>query len=92
MSNRVSRLTSVAVLFGLAIAWQIASLLVRAESVPGEPMVPGWQVLFTQTFLTLSDYWLGGFGVAGIAQGGARTARHRSAARSPADAGCSCAR
>jgi sulfonate transport system permease protein len=73
MSSRVSRLTSVAVLFGLAIAWQIASLLVRAESVPGEPMVPGWQVLFTQTFLTLSDYWLGGFGVAGIAQGGART-------------------
>src|SRR5207247_827069 len=36
-------------------------------------MFPGWQVLFTQTLLTLSDYWQGGLGVTGTAQGGART-------------------
>ncbi len=73
MSRRQMRLTSFCVLIGLALAWQLASLVIRAESVPGEPMVPGWQFLATQTFLNLSDYWTGGFGVAGIAQGGTRT-------------------
>jgi sulfonate transport system permease protein len=67
------RLTSLGVLIGLAVAWQVASLLIRAESVPGEPMVPGWQFLATTTFVNLADYWHGGFGVAGIAQGGNRT-------------------
>ena len=73
MSRRGARLTSLGVLVGLAVAWQIASMLIRAESVPGEPMVPGWQVLVSQTFLTLADDWAGGFGVKGIAQGGTRT-------------------
>jgi sulfonate transport system permease protein len=36
-------------------------------------MVPGWQVLATTTLLSLTDTWGGGFGVAGIAQGGSRT-------------------
>ena len=67
------RLTSLAVFLALAALWQLASLLIPWESVPGEPMFPGWQVLFTQTLLTLSDYWLGGLGVTGIAQGGARS-------------------
>jgi sulfonate transport system permease protein len=61
------------VLVALAVAWQIASMLITAESVPGEPMVPGWQVLATSTLLSLSDNWGGGFGVLGIAQGGHRT-------------------
>src|SRR5207237_397993 len=73
MTTRQMRVTSFIVLFGLAAAWQLASLVIRAESVPGEPMVPGWQFLATQTLLNLSDYWTGGFGVAGIAQGGSRT-------------------
>ena len=64
---------SLAVLAGLVFAWQIASLLITAESVPGEPMVPGRQVLATTTLLSLSDNWGGGFGVRGIAQGGSRT-------------------
>lgn len=65
-----SRWISVLVLLGMAAAWQILSMLYRAEAVPGEPMVPGWQVLATKTFLSLSDYWQGGFGVQGVAQGG----------------------
>jgi len=68
-----ARWTSLGVLLGLAVAWQIASMLITAESVPGEPMVPGWQVLATSTLLSLSDNWLGGLGVRGIAEGGARS-------------------
>src|ERR1700687_487152 len=73
MTSRQMRITSFLVLIGLAAAWQVASLAIRAESVPGEPMVPGWQFLASTTFLNLSDYWTGGFGVAGIATGGSRT-------------------
>jgi sulfonate transport system permease protein len=73
MTRRQMRMTSFGVLIGLAVAWQVASLVIRAESVPGEPMVPGWQFLATTTLVSLSDYWHGGFGVAGIAQGGNRT-------------------
>ena len=61
---------SVLALAALALAWQILSMIYRAEALPGEPMVPGWQVLATKTFLSLSDYWQGGFGVAGVASGG----------------------
>ena len=43
------------------------------ESVPGEPMIPGWQIVVTHTFLNLADYWQGGLGVPSVAQGGART-------------------
>jgi sulfonate transport system permease protein len=57
----------------LVILWQVLSLLDRAESVPGEPMVPGWQILATKTFVSLADYWQGGLGVSGVAQGGQRT-------------------
>jgi len=67
------RLAGCAVTAGLAALWQIASILIPYESAPGEPMVPGWQIVATHTFLALSDYWAGGFGVAAVAQGGART-------------------
>ncbi|MBV8718564.1 MAG: ABC transporter permease subunit [Chloroflexi bacterium] len=73
MRRSTARWTSLGVLLGLAVAWQIASMLITAESVPGEPMVPGWQVLATSTLLSLSDNWLGGLGVRGIAEGGARS-------------------
>jgi sulfonate transport system permease protein len=62
--------TSLLVLAGMAGFWQILSTIFRAEALPGEPMVPGWQVLFTKTFLSLSDYWQGGLGVESVATGG----------------------
>jgi sulfonate transport system permease protein len=64
------RRTSLLVLAGMAGFWQILSTIFRAEALPGEPMVPGWQVLFTKTFLSLSDYWQGGLGVESVATGG----------------------
>jgi sulfonate transport system permease protein len=74
MTPRTSlRMTSLAVLVGLAVLWEVASLLVRAESVPGVPMVAGWEKLATQTLVSLADYWAGGLGVTAVAQGGART-------------------
>jgi sulfonate transport system permease protein len=36
-------------------------------------MVPGWQVVLTRTFVSLADYWPGGFGIEAVAQGGERT-------------------
>lgn len=66
-----NRWMAVGVLLALAGLWQVLSLIFRAEAQPGEPMVPGWQVLFTTTFLSLSDYWHGGFGVTPISAGGA---------------------
>lgn len=73
MRPTTARWTSLVVLLALAVAWQIASMVITAESVPGEPMVPGWQVLATSTLLSLSDNWQGGLGVRGIAQGGSRS-------------------
>ncbi len=67
---RKGRWITILVLLGMAGAWQLLSMVYRAEAVPGEPMVPGWQVLVTKTFLSLSDYWQGGFGVQGVAGGG----------------------
>ena len=69
----VRRLTSLVVVLGLAGVWQLASILIPYETVPGEPMVPGWQIIVTRTFLSLADYWQGGLGVKAVAQGGART-------------------
>ena len=74
-----ARWISLLVLLGMAGAWQLLSAVYRAEAVPGEPMVPGWQVLATKTFLSLSDYWQGGFGVLGVAGGGASTFKTRTA-------------
>ena len=67
------RLVSFGVVVVLAALWQLASILIPYESVPGEPMVPGWQVVVTRTFRSLADYWQGGFGVPAVSQGGART-------------------
>lgn len=69
----VHRLTSVGVLLALVALWQIASICYPYETVPGEPMVPGWQVIVTKTYLTLADYWPGGWGVRAVSEGGART-------------------
>ena len=39
------QLTSLAVVLGLAALWQLASILIPWESVPGEPMVPGLSLI-----------------------------------------------
>jgi sulfonate transport system permease protein len=61
---------SLAILFAMAVAWQALSMIYRAEALPGEPMVPGWQIVFTRTLVSLSDYWRGGLGVKAVADGG----------------------
>ncbi len=66
-------LVSLAVFAALAILWEILSFAYTAEAQPGEPMVAGWGTLFTHTFLSLSDYWQGGFGVPAVADGAARS-------------------
>ncbi len=40
---------SIAVLVCMAGLWQILSMIFTAEAVPGEPMVPGWQIVFSRT-------------------------------------------
>jgi sulfonate transport system permease protein len=69
----IHRLTSIGALVVLAILWQVASIIYPYESVPGEPMVPGWQTVFTKTYLSLADYWAGGLGVKAVSEGGQRT-------------------
>lgn len=66
------RWTALLVLLALAAAWQVLSMVFTAEAQPGEPMVPGWQVLVTRTFVSMSDYFQGGFGVKPVSEGGAR--------------------
>jgi sulfonate transport system permease protein len=67
------RHVSLAVFVGIAILWQFLSILYPAEAAPGEPMIPGWQVLFTRTLLSMADYWQGGLGVPSVAEGAERT-------------------
>jgi len=64
---------SLLALLGVAGIWQVLSLIYTVEAMPGEPMIPGWQVLVSRTFLSLADYWAGGFGVASVASGAAPT-------------------
>ena len=64
---------SILVLLGMAAIWQILSMTFTAEAVPGEPMVPGWQIVFSRTLLSLADYWQGGLGVPSVASGAERS-------------------
>ena len=63
---------SISVFLGMAGLWQILSMVFTAEAVPGEPMVPGWQIVFSRTLLSLADYWQGGLGVPSVAEGAPR--------------------
>ncbi|WIJ25818.1 ABC transporter permease [Devosia sp. RR2S18] len=56
-------------LIGLALVWQLASMLVTVEITPGVPMVPGWQVVLTSTFVSMSNFWMGGFGIPAASAG-----------------------
>lgn len=69
----IHRLAALGAVLALVALWQIASIAIPYEVVPGEPMIPGWQVVFTRTFVSLADYWQGGLGVPSVADGGART-------------------
>lgn len=71
--RRKRRWVGVLVLLAMAGAWQVASLAYTGKAAPGEPMVPGWQVVATKTFVSLSDYWKGGYGVKATSEGGRRT-------------------
>lgn len=71
--RRRRRWVGVLVLLAMAGVWQLASLVYTAKAAPGEPLVPGWQVVTTRTFVSLSDYWKGGFGVKATSEGGKRT-------------------
>ena len=64
---------SLLVLLAMAAIWQILSMVFTAEAVPGEPMVPGWQIVFSRTLLSLADYWQGGLGVPSVASGAERS-------------------
>lgn len=72
-TKRFERLVSFGVFVALAGLWEVLSWIYTAEAQPGEPMVAGWEVLFTRTFLTLSDYWQGGLGVPAVADGAERS-------------------
>jgi len=67
------RWVALGVLLALAVLWQVLSVLYPVEAQPGEPMVPGWQVLATRTLLSMADYWRGGFGVTPVSEGGQRS-------------------
>jgi sulfonate transport system permease protein len=71
--RRRDLIVSLLVFLALAAIWQILSLIYTAEAQPGEPMVAGWQVLFTKTLLSLADYWQGGFGVPAVSEGAERS-------------------
>jgi len=73
VSRRRERWISLGVFLFLAGVWQALSIAFPAEAQPGEPMIAGWQVLFTKSFLSLSDYWQGGLGVPSVADGAPRS-------------------
>lgn len=60
---------SILVLIAMAAIWQLLSMTYTVEAVPGEPMIPGWHVVFTRTLISLADYWQGGLGVKSVAEG-----------------------
>lgn len=67
------RIVAVGVLLALIIGWQALSIAFPQQIVAGVPMVPGWQVVFTTTFLSLSLYWPGGWGFGSVAAGDAQS-------------------
>jgi sulfonate transport system permease protein len=64
---------SILTLLVLVVGWEVASYLVRGTAKFGEGILPGWEVIFGSSFVSLADYWPGGLGVAAIHDGGAYT-------------------
>lgn len=73
MSLRGQRLTSALVFLTMIMFWETLSRIYTAEILPGVPLVPGWGVLLTHTFLSMADYWNGAFGVASTSDGAERS-------------------
>lgn len=73
MSPAMQRRVSLGVFVAMVAFWQALSRLFTAEIVPGVPLIPGWEVLFSTTLLSMADYWNGGLGVVSVAQGGERS-------------------
>ncbi|CAN7639662.1 ABC transporter permease [Brucella pseudogrignonensis] len=63
------RLVAISVFMALILGWQLLSYAFPQEIVPGVPMVPGWQIVFTTTLKSLSLYWPGGWGFGSVAAG-----------------------
>lgn len=73
MTRTGERWVSIAVFLGLIAFWELLSRIYTAEIVPGVPLVPGWDVLVTRTFLSMADYWGGGLGVPSVGEGAERS-------------------
>lgn len=73
MTAAQQRQVSILVFLAMIVLWEILSFIFPAELVPGVPLIPGWEVLFSSTLLSMSDYWTGGFGVEAIVDGGSRS-------------------
>jgi sulfonate transport system permease protein len=73
MSAGRQRLISLLVFIAMIAFWELLSLVYTAEIMPGVPLIPGWEKLFTTTFLSFADYWNGGFGVASVSDGAERS-------------------
>src|SRR6202050_432084 len=63
------RWISLGVLAAIALLGQAFSIVLPAEAAPGEPMIAGWQVMFSRTLLSMADYWQGGLGVPSVSEG-----------------------
>ncbi|HTM78030.1 MAG TPA: ABC transporter permease subunit [Devosia sp.] len=68
-THRRDRLIAFSVFAVLVLGWQALSYAFPQEIVPGVPLVPGWQVVFTSTLKSLSLYWPGGWGFGSVAAG-----------------------
>jgi len=68
-TGRRDRLIALSVFAALILGWQALSYAFPQEIVPGVPLVPGWQVVFTTTLKSLSLYWPGGWGFGSVAAG-----------------------
>jgi sulfonate transport system permease protein len=71
--KRLYRIGALAVAVALAVLWEVASCVSKGEVKPGHPFVPGWEFIFKNTLVGLSDYWPGGLGAPAVADGGPRT-------------------
>src|SRR5271156_1367915 len=67
------RWISLGVLAAIALLWQALSIVFPVEAAPGEPMIAGWQGMFSRTLLSMADYWQGGLGGPSFSEGAPRT-------------------
>lgn len=66
---RSPALISCLVIVALAALWQLASIVFGSSDEAGEPLVPGWGTLVSDSLPKLSDYWQGKFGLDGAPTG-----------------------